>query len=274
MASQFYDDKGQVIPEAQILGSGTSQSSIDSATEPSRFLCDTHSTTMEDTTTEPDFCSTSDGGNLREYVEQNRSQPPPHILLPWFRQMALAISQAHKNHVLVGDISSSNFLLEADNTLKMCGFSHAIIIEPGEDMDTVEKFGRSVQTDIGELGAVIYELITGREIKYDLNKGVVENEIRLPFRQNPNLPDTDGIWCGSVIRKCWTGQFKNMEELVRELNPRPLGLRENGQPGARQGITGAMRRTCEAIEDAAATIVIAAFFGVAMWQYRRAWGDL
>jgi serine/threonine protein kinase len=99
-------------------------------------------------------------GDLRVYLEANE-KPPASLQLSWFRQMARALEQIHDRRVLAADIASRNFLLDSDLSIKFCDFTEASVLPLEECMDTADDNGYSIQTDIGQLGTVMYEVVTG-----------------------------------------------------------------------------------------------------------------
>lgn len=105
-------------------------------------------------------------GDLRTYLTRNR--PPRSLQLSWFREMASTLARIHDRHVIVADIASRNFLLDSDLSIKFCDFTESSIMPLHVNMETADDNGYSIQTDIGQLGAVMYEVVTGtsHEIEY------------------------------------------------------------------------------------------------------------
>lgn len=153
-------------------------------------------------------------GDLRSYL--SRENPSKTLRLSWFRQMALALSHIHNRSVIVADIACRNILLESDLSIKFCDFTESTIMPPDTNMETDDDNGYSIQTDIGQLGKVIYEVITGKDCEFNLH----ENDIsRATLPQRETLPSTQDIWLGSIIEKCWTpGAYQNAIHLVEELD--------------------------------------------------------
>ncbi|KAL5337962.1 serine/threonine-protein kinase HT1 [Aspergillus crustosus] len=152
-------------------------------------------------------------GDLAGYLEHN-PRPPREVQLRWFCQMARALVQIHDKCVLVADIASRNFLLDSDLSLRLCDFSEASILPLGTDMDTVDDDGFSGKIDIGELGAVMYEVITGETLELELFRDSPTQESRARLPQRSSLPSTDGLWLGTIIDTCWTGGFQNARCLL------------------------------------------------------------
>ncbi|KAJ0425967.1 kinase-like protein [Aspergillus carlsbadensis] len=153
-------------------------------------------------------------GDLRSWL--SREKPPRSIQLSWFRQMASALSRIHDRSVIVADIACRNILLDSDLSIKFCDFTESTIMPPGTNMETDDDNGYSIQTDIGQLGRVFYEVITGADCEFNLHENDA-SRTRLPSRET--LPSTRGVWLGSVIDKCWTpGAYRKAHQLVEELN--------------------------------------------------------
>lgn len=107
-------------------------------------------------------------GDLRAYIEKQR--PPHELQLAWFRQMARTLCYIHNKHVLVTDIATRNFLVDTDLSVKIYNFTEASLIPLETDMETVDDNGFTAQIDVGLLGTVIYEVMTGKKCEIDLFK--------------------------------------------------------------------------------------------------------
>ncbi|EED11918.1 serine/threonine-protein kinase HT1, putative [Talaromyces stipitatus ATCC 10500] len=160
-----------------------------------------------------------ENGDLRSYLQKH--QPSRTVQIAWFRQMARALEQIHGKYVLLCDIASRNILLDSDLSIKICDFSEASILPLGTTMETVNDQGFSVQTDIGLLGAVIYEVIAGQQCKFNLFDGPAASQATFPHRTS--LPSTASLWLGHIIEKCWTvGGFQNAHALSQALESADL----------------------------------------------------
>ncbi len=105
-----------------------------------------------------------------------------------------------------------------DVSIKLCDFTESTIIPPGVNMDKADDSGYSVQTDIGQFGAVMYEVVTGNSFNFDLFKGQDDGALFPRFPSEECLPSTDHVWLGSIIGKCWRrGSYQNMDELCHDL---------------------------------------------------------
>lgn len=155
-------------------------------------------------------------GDLRSYLSRN--QPSKHLQLFWFRLMARTLAYIHEQRIIVADIASRNFLLDTDLSIKFCDFTESAKLPLDTCMDTADDAGYSVQTDIGQLGAVMYEVVVGEKCDFDIFKNVPPELSRGGWPRREDLPSTQGVWLGSIIERCWTeGAFRNAHDLWKEL---------------------------------------------------------
>lgn len=119
------------------------------------------------------------------------------------RQMAQSLVGIHDRRVIVVDIAARNFLVATDRAIKFSDFTGSSLIELDNDMQTADDNGYSIYTDIGQLGAVTYEVTTGKECHFALCKGLLQGPATALYPRRESLPSTDGIWLGPIIEKCW-----------------------------------------------------------------------
>jgi serine/threonine protein kinase len=156
-------------------------------------------------------------GDMRSFLKKNQSSRP--LQLSWFRQMAHALSHMHRRSIIVADIASRNLLLDRDLSVKFCDFTESTIMPPDVDMEDVDDNGYSIQTDIGQLGAIIYEVVTGERCEFDLFKDNPPDATDAVWPRRETLPCTKNIWLGSIIEKCWTKDaFQNANQLAEALD--------------------------------------------------------
>ncbi|EAW24606.1 putative protein kinase [Aspergillus fischeri NRRL 181] len=145
-----------------------------------------------------------ENGDLRAYLEKNK--PSRALQMSWFRQMARTLEQIHDKRVLVADIATRNFLLDSDLSVKLCDFTEASVLPLDTVMELADDNGFSIQTDIGQLGAVMYEVVTGSKCDFDLFKDNAPDDGRAIWPQRTSLPSTNGLWdietiARSVVRR-------------------------------------------------------------------------
>ena len=126
--------------------------------------------------------------------------------------------------MLIADIATRNFLLDYDLSIRVCDFSEASVLPLGTAMEAVNDGGFSIQTDIGKLGAVMYEVVTGEHCGFDLFKHNAPDDGQATWPRRADLPGTEGVWLGAVIEKCWTkGAYQNAQCLLQALNEVDVG---------------------------------------------------
>ncbi|KAG2417592.1 hypothetical protein HFD88_008811 [Aspergillus terreus] len=155
-------------------------------------------------------------GDLRTYLAKCR--PSRQLQLAWCYEMARILCYVHDRRVLVADISSQNFLLDCHLSIKMCDFSEASLLPLETDMETADDKGFTTQIDVGLLGAVMYEVMTGSRCKVDLFKDNLPTDGRAYWPDRKTLPSTQDIWLGAIIEGCWTGEFRTAHSLLQALD--------------------------------------------------------
>lgn len=123
------------------------------------------------------------------------------------RQVAAALSHAHKNNLIHRDIKPHNILITEEGRVKVTDFgiaraaSTATLTQTGLVIGSVHYFspeqargaGVSEQSDIYSLGVVLYELVTGRvpftgESPIAVALQHLQEPVRPPSQINPNIP--------------------------------------------------------------------------------------
>jgi len=159
-----------------------------------------------------------ENGNLQDYL--TKYQPPDRSRqLAWFRAMTRALIHVHNCRVLAADIATRNFLLSADLDVKLSDFNQSVILPLDTDMEMADDGGYSIYTDIGQLGTVFYTVVTGQACEFDLFKDLPYEPTDAVWPRRKDLPNTENIWIGPIIERCWTkGSFRNTHELLEALN--------------------------------------------------------
>lgn len=164
-------------------------------------------------------------GDLRTYLSKH--DPPRHLQLQWFCDMSRTLSYIHEKRVLVADIASRNFLLDSDLSVKFSDFSEASLFPLTTDMEVADDNGYTTLTDIGLLGGVMYEVVSGEKCEIDLYKYNTPTDGRAYWPKRELLPNTQGIWLGCIIEGCWSGKFRDAHSLLAALTTITL-LRASG----------------------------------------------
>ncbi|KAK2762067.1 hypothetical protein FQN54_001074 [Arachnomyces sp. PD_36] len=106
------------------------------------------------------------------FILSRHGKPSQSLQVSWFREMARTLAYIHSRRVIVADIASRNVLLDSNLSIQICDFTKSIIMPLDTCMEIAEEGGYSVQMDIGQLGAVIYEVVVGEKCTFDIFKDV------------------------------------------------------------------------------------------------------
>ncbi len=153
------------------------------------------------------------------------------------KQIALALSFAHKNHIIHRDVKPHNILITQEGTAKITDFgiakavnSGTIIGNTGTIMGSVHYFSPEQarggyvdeKSDIYSLGIVLYELVTGR-VPFDAENPVavalmhMNNEMVPPSQYVPGIPSALEDIIMKATNKYQVNRFKTASEMYDAL---------------------------------------------------------
>lgn len=137
-----------------------------------------------------------------------------HLARSSFRNSARwrALAHIRDRRVLVTDIATRNFLLDTDLSVVFCDFNNASLLPAQTDMETADDDGYTVAVDIGLLGGVMYEIVTGSKCEIDLYNDNEPTDGRAHWPKRADLPSTENLWLGSC-----TGGFRDAHSLWHAL---------------------------------------------------------
>jgi serine/threonine protein kinase len=138
----------------------------------------------------------------------------------WMAQAAEALAFVHSKGVIHCDIHPKNFLLDEELNVQLCDFAGSLFGSlDGGAMESTRFFlprdwrkPPNITSDLFAFGSVMYFIMTGREPYADL----LDEEVTRKFELGV-FPDVEELNLGSTVQGCWTGAFKNSEELMRAL---------------------------------------------------------
>lgn len=153
------------------------------------------------------------------------------------KQIALALSFAHKNHIIHRDVKPHNVLITREGTAKITDFGIAkavnagtIVGNTGTIMGSVHYFSPEQarggyvdeKSDIYSLGIVLYELVTGR-VPFDADNPVavalmhMNDEMVPPSQYAPDIPKTLEEIIMKATNKYQVNRFKSANEMYDAL---------------------------------------------------------
>ncbi len=228
-----------------------------------------------------------EGGNLARQI-QGVPQPARQAA-ELVATLAEAIHAAHQSGIVHRDLKPGNILLTRDGTPKVADFGLARRLEgdggltlsgvplgtpnymaPEQARGDSRALGPA--TDVYALGAILYELLTGRP-PFNANSGaatlqqVLTDEPVSPARLNPQVPRDLTTICLKCLSKAPPGRYASAaalaEDLRRFLRGEPIAARPAGPP--ERLARWARRRPAAAALLVGALLVAATVLGGAGW---------
>lgn len=149
-----------------------------------------------------------EGNTLADRIRLQGALPLASVL-PIFKQLLIALGDAHRNNVIHRDIKPGNVMITTDNVVKVTDFGLAKIQQVINATVTMGTGGTlyymspeqiralanvDARGDIYSLGMTLYETVTGRvpfetnATDFDIRQKIVEGKIPSPEKFNPALP--------------------------------------------------------------------------------------
>jgi serine/threonine-protein kinase len=193
-----------------------------------------------------------EGGSLEERLAGGPL--PPRQAAELVRTLAAAIHCAHQHNIVHRDLKPANILLTADGTPKIADFGLAKRLDqtlgqtrtgsvlgtpsymaPEQAEGRLDRIGPA--TDVYALGAILYQLLTGRPpfaaptLLETLEK-VRTEEPAAPRQGHPNVPPELDVICMKCLQKEPAERFASARELAddlqRFLDGEPIRARARG----------------------------------------------
>ena len=146
--------------------------------------------------------------SLEQVIDEN-DEPDDEEKSSWISQMIKAIRNCHQAGILLFDIALRNFLLCGDRSIKLIDFAQCAIFDEGTDMSIANDNGLTAKIDIFHLGCAIYSVSSWQRFE----KVVLEDNKEWPDLSK--MPQTEDMLFGDLIRGCWKGRYKSMDDIFR-----------------------------------------------------------
>lgn len=178
-----------------------------------------------------------EGRTLSDYIKAQGAMSYPKVIA-LSKQIAAALSFAHKNHIIHRDVKPHNVMITPNGTAKITDFGIAKAVNAATIVDNTEGIIGSVhyfspeqarggyvdeKSDIYSLGIVMYEMITGR-VPFDGDNPVnialmhINGEMIAPSKLVEGVPPA----LEHIILKCTdkypVNRYASADELIEALN--------------------------------------------------------
>jgi eukaryotic-like serine/threonine-protein kinase len=173
-------------------------------------------------------------GYTLEYMMEYMPKPSKREILDIILQICGGLEYAHKHGIVHQDIKPGNIFLHPDGSVKIVDFGLAC---PKGDMDfnlpgtvfymapeQIEGKPVDERTDIYAFGIMMYEILLGKRPfpEADLSRLMdlhMKEEVPDPRNERPDIPDELVNAIMKSARRNPAERFRNISELVRELQP-------------------------------------------------------
>ncbi|MCR4805354.1 MAG: Stk1 family PASTA domain-containing Ser/Thr kinase, partial [Clostridia bacterium] len=179
-----------------------------------------------------------EGRPLSEIIKEEGALDP-YKAADIAKQVASALSMAHKHQLIHRDVKPHNIMITADGIAKITDFGIAKAVNNetlvGEQKEAVmgsvhyfspeQARGAYVdeKSDIYSLGIVLYEMLTGK-VPFDGETAVavavkhMNEEMVPPSKLNPDIPQDLEDIVMKATNKLQTGRYRNADEMITALN--------------------------------------------------------
>jgi serine/threonine-protein kinase len=179
-----------------------------------------------------------EGGNLAQRIA--RGPVDPHTAVRLMAQVARAVAHLHQHGIVHRDLKPSNILLDEAETPYVTDFGLAKVFAPGSEMTATgviagtpsymapeQASGHGAEvgpaSDIYSLGAILYELLTGRpvfreESPLDTLLAVMAGEPTPPRELNPRIPRSVQIICMKCLARAPGDRYASAAALADDLD--------------------------------------------------------
>ncbi|KAI9049265.1 hypothetical protein LZ554_007112 [Drepanopeziza brunnea f. sp. 'monogermtubi'] len=151
-------------------------------------------------------------GNLEQCINEH-PEPSQTIKAKWIKSLADALAHVHSRRVLIDDMACRNVVVTGDQELKLMDFGQSYVLPLDTDMDTVCHDRLTVKIEMTHLGWMLYSISVWKVHKY-----YYWSHEPPQWPSPEDLPPTDGLFSGTIVRKCWRGEYLNAQALSEDID--------------------------------------------------------
>ncbi|KAF2222916.1 hypothetical protein BDZ85DRAFT_281956 [Elsinoe ampelina] len=145
-------------------------------------------------------------GSLETYLT-TAVKPALRLRLRWMTEATHILRICHHARVLLFDIALRNFVIAEDSSLRAIDFAQASVLSRHTDPCTANVDGLTAKVDMFHLGCLLYSLSSWSRFETDCD----DEET---WADSEQLPKTDGLAWGSIIRACWARQLTTVQQIL------------------------------------------------------------
>ena len=191
-----------------------------------------------------------DGYNLKDLIKKEGSMNIEKSL-DICKQIALALSQAHKKDIIHRDIKPHNILISKDGLAKVADFGIAkattssTITNMGSMIGSVHYFSPEQarggyidkRSDLYSLGIVLYEMLVGKvpfrgDTPVNIALKHISEDVSFSSEQEKNIPEEVRMMVYKLTKKIQGDRYSSAEELIRGIeniqNNKELDYEDDG----------------------------------------------
>ncbi|OPJ56912.1 Stk1 family PASTA domain-containing Ser/Thr kinase [Alkalithermobacter paradoxus] len=176
-----------------------------------------------------------DGLNLKELIKKE-GKLDYSTVIDITKQIAMALSQAHKKNIIHRDIKPHNILISRDGLAKVTDFGIAkaattsTITSTGSIIGSVHYFSPEqarggyidAKSDLYSLGIVMFEMLTGKvPFKGDSPVNIalkhINDELAFPEEIKKEIPKEVVMVVNKLTQKNQSNRYSKAEELIRDI---------------------------------------------------------
>lgn len=156
---------------------------------------------------------------LWDLRDENRA-PTPEDVVRWSLQTCKGLEHVHSCKVFQVDISPANVLLDWEDNAKLSDFAgssidgSAPLVLPSlhSEHPRWPSSNPTIRSELFALGSTLYEIETTTKPYHDKD----DSQVSELFRRDL-FPGTENMVLGQTIQNCWFGRYRDVSEVVKDI---------------------------------------------------------